>query len=448
MPKQAKTLSDIHIRKLQPLESPSGTLKSRYVAVGGCPGLHIQVTPSGAKSWILKTTVGNKRREIGLGAYSVSASTRKKKSTGDEPAGVTLELARQKALRIKEQIRQGIDPVSQKKTERAKLKAKQSKEITFEEYARKTFIPIEAKNYASAPQVRRLNQLLRDYAYPHIGNMFIQDIERAHIVKLLEPIWEAKNETAKRVQNYIQKIIQRAIVEEIRVTSNPAIWKDNLSVSFPESSKVHTVQHHRAIHPKELPRFVKAIQELDKPKGSRPDVDAMLLMILTVGRPQEVRFGDWEEIDLKEKVWRQPAGKYKSKKRDWDIPLCTTAIKILKRQPSYAKQKGRIFSTLANKVIPDNSLSAMPDALGFDAVAHGFRATFRTWGQKQKRFTEEEIDLSMKHCETVSTRAAYAREQLLSERRVVLRAYEAWAMKGDSQQSEKVVSINKKRKAS
>lgn len=90
----------------------------------------------------------------------------------------------------------------------------------------------------------------------------------------------------------------------------------------------------------------------------------------------------------------------------------------------------------------------MPDALGFNAVAHGFRATFRTWGQKQKRFTEEELELSLKHLDTVGCRAAYARDQLLPERKRVINAYEKWAMKGDVGQEKKVVSINKRRKAS
>jgi len=171
----------------------------------------------------------------------------------------------------------------------------------------------------------------------------------------------------------------------------------------------------------------------------------MLFMILTVSRPSEARLVEWGEIDLEEKTWKQPKGKYKAEKLDWDIPLCPTAIKILKSMPT---RRGRVFSTLRGAEIHDKYLSTMPDALGFDAVAHGFRATFRTWGQDQQRFTEESLELSMKHVDTDSTRAAYARSQLFDERRRVINAYEKWAMKGDSGQNKKVVSINKRRKAS
>jgi hypothetical protein len=129
----------------------------------------------------------------------------------------------------------------------------------------------------------------------------------------------------------------------------------------------------------------------------------------------------------------------------WEIPLCPTVVKILKAQP---KRRGRVFSTLNGTELYSAALSSMPDALGFDAVAHGFRATFRTWGQKQQRFTEEELELSLKHLDTVGCRAAYARDQLLPERRTVINAYEKWAMKSDSGQNKKVVSINKRRKAS
>ena len=154
--------------------------------------------------------------------------------------------------------------------------------------------------------------------------------------------------------------------------------------------------------------FIKAINELDIPTGSRPDVHCMAFMILTVSRPSEARLVDWEEIDLEERVWTQPAGKYKSN-LEWKIPLCPTAIKILKSMP---KRRGRIFSTLNGAEIHDKYLSTMPDALGFDAVAHGFRATFRTWGQEQQRFSEEALELCMKHTNNDATRAAYATSQL------------------------------------
>ena len=150
-------------------------------------------------------------------------------------------------------------------------------------------------------------------------------------------------------------------------------------------------------------------------------------MILTVSRSQEARLADWDEIDLQKKIWRQPKGKYKSKKLDWDIPLCPTAIKILKAQPSYKRQIGRIFSTLDGGELYSAALSSIPDALGFDAVAHGFRGTFKSYCM-EKGVNDEVSELSLKHAETTSTRAAYAKNQLITPRTKLIKEYERFAM--------------------
>ena len=434
MPKKVKELPELSIKRLKHTYNASGEPYKAVHAVGGVSGLYLQCLPPngsekvGAKQWLYRAVIGSKRRWIGLGGYP-SVPTKNAREAGRE---------------LQESIKAGVDPVSEKKAVVAQLKAKQAKEITFEEFARNSFIPKEAKEYKSPAQVRRLNQLLRDYAFPHIGNMHLEDIQRIHIVNLIKPIWEEKNETAKRVQNYVQKIIQRAIKEGLREKANPAIWKDDLELSFPTASKVHKVKHHRAIDWRELPKFMTAMYEQDVPRGSKPEVSCMAFMILTVSRPSEARLVEWKEIDLEERAWTQPAGKYKSE-LEWKIPLCPTAIKILKSMP---KRRGRVFSTLNGAEIYDQYLSAMPDALGFDAVAHGFRSTFRTWGQEQQRFSEEALDLSMKHVENASTRAAYARSQLFDERKKVLTEYSKWAINGISLNVSKVVPLTKRKRAS
>ena len=416
-------MSEVSIRRLRHGTNKRGEPATLKHPITGVKCLYLQCNPPhngekiGTRQWLYRPTIGSERPWLGLGGYP----------------SVPTKTAKEEARKLRELIREGIDPRIQKKQRLAKLKAVQAKQVTFEDFARETFIPKEGRNYKGTDQVRRMNQLLRDYVFPKIGHLVIEDITKDHVEAVIKPLWENKNETARRTLNYVHKIFAEAIDKDLREKGNPAIWKDALEMRFAKKEVVHKVKSHRAIDWELLPKFVKAVQALDKPKGSRPEVDAMLLMILTVGRPQEVRFGDWEEIDLKNKVWHQPKGKYKSTKLDWDIPLCTNAIKILKRQPSYAKQKGRIFSTLNGTALHDRYLSSLPDALGFDGVAHGFRATFRTWAQKhqkQHKFVEEELELCMKHCDTVSTRAAYARDQLFKERVKVIRHYERWAMTG------------------
>ncbi|MDA8922173.1 integrase arm-type DNA-binding domain-containing protein [Gammaproteobacteria bacterium] len=423
MPKTVKELAEVSIKRLKHTLNAKGEPYKAVHAVGGVSGLYLQCLPptdsqsSGSRQWLYRAVVGGKRRWIGLGGYP----------------SIPTKNAREAARGLQSAIKSGIDPVSEKKVQIAALKAVQAKEITFERYARDTFIPTEAASYKGTAQVRRLNQLLRDYVFPHIGDMHFEDITKQDIEKILNPLIGAglskdstKKETGSRVRNYVEAIIQRAISDGLRDKANPAIWKNNLAPSYKHLEKIE-VQNQRSMQWEELPKFIKALNERNTSPGARPDLDCMLFMILTVSRSQEARLADWDEIDLQKKIWRQPKGKYKSKKLDWDIPLCPTAIKILKAQPNYKRQQGRIFSTLDGGELYSAALSTIPDALGFDAVAHGFRSTFKSYCQ-EKSVNDEVSELSLKHAETTSTRAAYAKNQLLKPRTKLIKEYEQFAM--------------------
>ena len=424
MPKESKALSYVQVRKLTFKHDSSGIPKPDRHPVGGVAGLHLYCKPSGSRSWVLRVKIGDKRKDIGLGSYpSVSLKTAR-------------ELAREHRLTIKS----GNDPIAEQRAKKEALLAEQSQQITFEEFARK-FIAKESKTYKTPQQVRHLSQRLRDFAFPYIGHLYIKDIKRKHLISMLEPIWETKNHTAKRVQNYVYRILQQAISEELRTDANPAMWKDNLALSFPKASKFAPVKHHRAIDWRMLPEFMKTLRDYDDPVDSHPEAKCFEFMILTAARAGEARLVTWDELDLTKKIWRVPARKYKSNLQ-WEMPLTAPVIRLLRSLPSHKTQVGNVFSTLSGGVIPDAYMSSLPDALGFDAVAHGFRTTFRTWGQERKRFSEEALELSLKHCETVGTRAAYARSQLVDERRQVLDTYNNWAMHGE--QINNVTSIRGK----
>ena len=157
MPKRVKELSETSIRRLKHTYNTSGEPYKAVHAVGGVSGLYLQCLPpigggeKGAKQWLYRSVIGGKRRWIGLGGYP-SVPTKK---------------ARESARALQDSIKSGIDPVSEKRAVLAELKAKQAKEITFEGFARSelSFLK-EAKEYKSTTQVRRLNQHLRDYAFP------------------------------------------------------------------------------------------------------------------------------------------------------------------------------------------------------------------------------------------------------------------------------------------
>ena len=272
MPKESKALSYVQVRKLTFKHDSSGIPKPDRHPVGGVAGLHLYCKPSGSRSWVLRVKIGDKRKVIGLGSYpSVSLKTAR-------------ELAREHRLTIKS----GNDPIAEQRAKKEALLAEQSQQITFEEFARK-FIAKESKTYKTPQQVRHLSQRLRDFAFPYIGHLYIKDIKRKHLISMLEPIWETKNHTAKRVQNYVYRILQQAISEELRTDANPATWKDNLALSFPKASKIAPVKHHRAIDWRMLPEFMKTLRDYDDPVDSHSEAKCFEFMILTAARAGEAQ---------------------------------------------------------------------------------------------------------------------------------------------------------------
>jgi integrase len=434
MARKATTLSDIHVRKAEHTgakTTASGNPRSVYLAVGGVAGLYLQIQPTNQKSWILRTKVGEKRKEIGLGTY------------GSDEKEVNLKQARAEATKQKEAIRAGIDPIAKKKADKAKRAEEQTQHITFKRYS-KRFVIKQAKEHKGAKQSQRLNQLLRDYIFPHIGETYVKDIKRNQVVAIIEPIWETKNETAKRVQNYVQRIIQLAIAEGVRTDANPATWNNDLELSFPKARKIAKVESHPFIEWRELPKFMKVLDAYDSPTDSKPIAKCFAFMVLTVARPSAARLAEWDEIDLGKKVWTIPADKPMRKVTDdWKIPLTEEAIKLLKSLPSYATQAGNLFTLLNGGEIPYNYPSKLPKILGFDAVAHGFRSTFRTWGQDHQAHSEEVLEACMTHKIGNAVRSAYARSDLLEPRRKALNEYNLWAMRG--KQNYKVTSIRRRR---
>lgn len=439
MPVIAKELSEVSIRRLKHTHTASGEPYKAVHPVGGVTGLYLQCVPPngsekvGAKSWLYRSVIGGKRRWIGLGGYP----------------SIPTKNAREAARALKDEIKSGVDPVIAKAAVKARIAEEQQKELTFKQAAARYVIK-RGKEYKTAKQTNRLRQMLDDYVIPYIGNLLIDNIQRSHLIAMMENYYLDKTHTAIRVINHVEKIIQQAIIEGKRTGHNPAIWHGNLSLAFPSPNKIAPRQNHRAIDWRKLPDFMKALNTYNQPKGSRPDGDCLAFMILTVSRPSEARLVKWSDIDLENKVWTiKPAAvrgddKLKSSK-EWKIPLTPQAIKILKAQPT---KRGLVFKTLAQAEIPDAYVSVIPDALGFDAVAHGFRSTFRTWGQEQQRFTEEVLELTLKHTDTNATRAAYARSQLFDERKKVLTEYSKWAINGVSLNVSKVVPLAKRQRAS
>lgn len=391
MPKKAKQLSALTISKL---------LAHGFYFVGGVDGLALSVSPTGARNWILRVRIAGKRSDVGLGAFPE----------------VSLAQARDVALEYRQQIRQGINPIIAKREAKAALRAAQASFITFEEAA-KQYIAAHENSWKNIKHASQWRNTLNQYAYPTIGKLHVKDVSLEHIMKVLEPIWATKTETATRLRGRIESVLDWARVRGYRTGDNPARWKGNLDTLLPARNKVAKVKHHEAIPWHEAPNFW---QELAMVEGI--GAQAMAFLILTAARSGEVREATWEEIDLERKVWTIPAERMK-KGKEQRIPLTPAAISILQKAPTFGQRQGLIF-TYGNKPLSDNTLTVQLKRMNKTFKVHGFRSTFRDWAGESTAFPREVIEHALAHQLKDKAEAAYARGDLFTKRTKLM---EAWA---------------------
>ena len=372
----------------------------RY-AVGTVPGLMLWISKTGARSWVLRTMVGSRRADIGLGGYPE----------------VTLAMAVDKARENKAEISKGGDPAQRKRTKRV------SDERTFKRLAEK-YIELKRCEWKNAKHAQQWTNTLEAYAYPTLGAMPVADIEMSHIIKLLQEHWGTKNETMVRVRNRIELILDSAAVQGFRGKDNPARWKGNLSLVLPAPRKVNKRQHHKALPFSAVPGFMKDLSDIEGTSAA-----ALRFAILTAARSGEVRGASWAEIDMDAGVWEIPSARMKAN-RPHRVPLPNAAIKLLKSLPRYDGCNlvfpGRKVDKLTATFNPlsDMSLLAVMRRMNVDAVPHGFRSSFRDWAAETTTYPNEVCEMALAHAVGDQTEEAYRRGDLLVKRRQLM---EDWA---------------------
>ncbi len=379
--------------------------------------MHLQIQPTGARSWILRVKVGDKRRDIGLGGFP----------------DVPLAAARDKAREAREMILQGIDPVEDRKAKKAALLAAHAKILSFEEAA-------DLCHAAKTPEFRNakhrndwINSINR-YVNPIIGSLSVADIEKAHVISVLEPIWIEKTETATRVRQRIESILAWATFGGYRSGSNPAQWKGNLEHALAKPSKVRTIRHFPALHWGDVGEFMS---ELRKRKGV--GARALEFAILTAARSNEVRGARWDEIDLKGKLWTIPGDRMKVGKAH-TVPLSEPALELIKAQ-QVLDGCPYVFASSRGGRLSDMALSQITRRMGVNAVPHGFRSTFKDWARSSTSYADEVSELALAHVSSDATRAAYARDALLPKRVRLMRDWARYC--GASPQKAKATPIRR-----
>ena len=271
-------------------------------------GLYLQVTRANARSWIFRYYRNGKSREMGLGSLNA----------------VSLADARLKAAACRGLLADGIDPIAARDAERTQRSLEDARAITFDQCA-EAFITAHSAAWKNQKHVAQWKATLRTYVSPVFGSLPVQVVDVALVMKVLEPIWTTKPETAARIRGRIESVLNWAKARGYRAGENPALWKGHLSNLLPAHSKIAKVKHHAALPYDETSQFIDALRRQD---GVAPL--ALEFAILTAARTGEIIGARWTEIDLEAKVWTVPASRMKNG-REHRVPLSVEALAVLNK---------------------------------------------------------------------------------------------------------------------
>jgi integrase len=356
-------------------------------------GLYLQVISKTNKSWILRYTRGGRERWLGLG-----------------PAhAFTLHEARERARQARKLIADGIDPIDAKRSEKVARKLAVAKAVTFKEAARR-FIEAHEPSWRNQKHRNQWWATLKAYVFPVFGELPVSAIDVGLVMKVLQPIWTSKPETATRVRGRIESILDWAGAHGFRSGDNPARWRGFLDKLLPARSKVRAVRHHDALAYVDLPAFMAEL-------AARAGIAARALefTILTAARTGEVIGARWSEIDVAAGAWVVPQERMKAG-REHRVPLSAPALAILAELPregEYVFPGAREGEAISNMTM----MAVVRRMKRNNITIHGFRSTFCDWAAERTGYPNEAIEMSLAHTISNKVEAAYRRGDLFERRR-------------------------------
>jgi integrase len=367
-------------------------------------GLHLLVKESGARSWVYRFMLRGKARDIGLGAAS-------------GPEAISLAKARDKADALRMMVKAGIDPLAERHREAAEAiaaeQAAQIAGITFKAVA-DAHIAANEGSWRNAKHRQQWSNTLSTYVYPVVGDLPVTEIRTGHVLKILEPIWKAKPETASRVRGRVETILDAAKARGYRDGENPARWRGHLAQILPARSRL-TRGHHKAMPYDAVPAFVAELR-------SRNSMAALALefAILTAARTGEVLSAAWREVDFEKAVWTIPADRMKAGK-EHRVPLSQRAVEILKTTKTLGADwlfvGGERARSDGRPKLSGMAMTMLMRRMKVDATVHGFRSAFRDWAAESTGYAHEVCEMALAHAIGNKAEAAYRRGDLFEKRR-------------------------------
>ncbi|MGB3844489.1 MAG: integrase arm-type DNA-binding domain-containing protein [Sphingopyxis sp.] len=367
-------------------------------------GLHLLVKPTGARSWVYRFMLNGKSRDVGLGAAG--------------QGGMSLADARDKAAALRLKVKTGIDPLDERDREAAQAlaeaQAAKMAGTTFKDVAT-AYIAANEESWRNPKHRQQWRNTLDSYVYPVIGDLPVAEVETAHVLKILEPIWRTKAETAARIRGRIETVLDSAKARGYRQGENPARWRGHLAQILPARTRLSR-GHHKAIAYEQIPVFVRALHK-------REAVAALALefTILTAARSGEVVGATWAEVDLGKAIWTIPADRMKAAK-EHRVPLSPRAVGILESLQPLSSEY--LFPGAKGGKLSGMAMGMLMRRMKVDATVHGFRSGFRDWAAECTGYAHEVAEMALAHTIENKVERAYRRGDLLDKRR---RLMDDWA---------------------
>lgn len=363
-------------------------------------GLQLLIKKGGYKYWVLRYTYGANRHDLTLGSFPE----------------ISVADARRKAQEARYLLNQGINPIADRKAKKAALIAQTSTSITFEKFALEV---IESKRieWTNQKHAAQWEATLREYAFPIIGQKRLDAIDMEDILKILQPIWSTKTETASRLRGRLEWILAAATTRKLRTGMNPALWRGLLQTILPAPKKFQKVKHHKALPYRSLPAFMTKLREMESMAAL-----ALEFLILNANRTSEVT--DALRVEVTGVVWTIPADRMKARV-EHRIPLCKRSLEILEIAKALDEDSEFLFSKKGKK-LSNMAMPMMLRRMGEGVTVHGFRSTFRDWVSEETMHSPEVAEMALAHTISNKVEAAYRRGDLFERRRILLTDWEAF----------------------
>ena len=393
------------IHKLTALGIARAKRDGRY---GDGGGLYLQVD-GGSKSWLFRYKQNGQTRYMGFGPLALV-------SAGE---------ARAKALECRKLLHGGADPIAVRDSERAKQQLEAAKALTFDACV-DAYLESHKAGWRNPKHRQQWKNTLKTYASPMLGKLPVGAIDVGLVMKVIEPIWANKPETASRLRGRIQSVLDWARIRGYRTGENPARWKGHLDHLLPGRNKVREVKHHAALPYNDLPAFMADLRTREGTAAR-----ALEFLILTGVRTGDVIGNNrddappmqWQHVDLKAQLWTIPKTKTNTEHR---VPLSGAAVGLLKNLPSDRQPTEIVFPGIKpGAPLSNGSMLRVLDRMGRgDLTVHGFRATFKTWASECTNFAREVVEAALAHAISDELEAAYRRGDFFEKRK---RLMNAWA---------------------